>query len=185
MPSSPSRCLRVALVEAAVEVAGQVQHVRGRQVLVQRRVLSDERDAVQRGRRTGGVPPSTVTLARGRRCQADRQVQQGGLSGAVRADQRGHVPGGDRQRAVAQRSRRAVALAQAAGLDDVHATPSVLACAAPRRSAVSAAALTKIPQRARDERRDPVLVQPGRVGGRQPGDERAAERRRARAARPG
>ena len=44
--------LRVGLVEAPVQVAGQVQHVRGRQVLVQRRVLGDERDAVQRGRAT-------------------------------------------------------------------------------------------------------------------------------------
>ncbi len=47
--------LGVGLVEAPVQVAGQVQHVRGRQVLVQRRVLGDERDAVQRGRRPGAA----------------------------------------------------------------------------------------------------------------------------------
>jgi hypothetical protein len=32
---------------------------------------------------------------------ADRQVQQSALAGTVRADQRGHVPGGDRQGALA------------------------------------------------------------------------------------
>ena len=34
--------------------ADQVQHVGGRQVLLQRRVLGDERDAVQRGHVPGG-----------------------------------------------------------------------------------------------------------------------------------
>ncbi len=53
MPSSASRASRVCLVEAPVQVAGQVDHVRDRQVLVQRRVLGDERDPVQRGRRPG------------------------------------------------------------------------------------------------------------------------------------
>ena len=44
---------RVALVEAAGQVAGQVQQVRGRHVLVQWRVLGDERDAIQRRRGSG------------------------------------------------------------------------------------------------------------------------------------
>ena len=54
MPSSSSRAPGVAVVEAPVQVARQVQHVGGGQVLVQRRVLRDERDAVQRGGRPRG-----------------------------------------------------------------------------------------------------------------------------------
>jgi hypothetical protein len=46
--------LRVGLVEAPVQVGRQVQHVGGRQVLVQRRVLGDERDAI-----LGLRPPRT------------------------------------------------------------------------------------------------------------------------------
>ena len=55
-------------------------------------------------------------------------------AGAVWADQRGHVPGRDRQRALVQRPGAAVPLVQAAGLDDVHATPSVSPPVAPPRS---------------------------------------------------
>ena len=124
----------IVLVEPPVQVAGQVQHVGGGQVLVQRRVLGDERDAVQRGRHRRAAAEHGDG-ARGRRRQADCQVQQGGLAGAVRADQRRHVPGGNRQRALAQRPGAAVALAQAGGFDDVHATPSVPAPALSRRPA--------------------------------------------------
>jgi hypothetical protein len=124
----------VSVVETPVQVAGQVQHVSDRQALIQRRVLRDERDAVQRARRPRGTVTEHGDDARGRRGQADRQVQQRGLARAVRADQRGHVPGGNRQRALAQRPGVAVALAQAAGLDDVHATPSVAWPVLPRRS---------------------------------------------------
>ena len=51
--------------------------------------------------------------------------------------------------------------------------PPRVCCAAPVGGA--RAALTEIPQHVGDERRDPVLVEPCRVGGRHPGDERAAE----------
>jgi hypothetical protein len=84
----------IRLVEAPVQVGRQVQHVRGGQVLVQRRVLGDERDAVERGRRPGGPAAEHGHDPVGRRRQADRQVQQRGLARAVRADQRSHVPGG-------------------------------------------------------------------------------------------
>ena len=47
---------RVALVETPVLAAGQPDHVRDRQVLVQRRVLGHERDLVQRGRRPRPAP---------------------------------------------------------------------------------------------------------------------------------
>jgi hypothetical protein len=70
---------------------------------------------------------------RGRRRQADRQGQQRALARAVRADQRGHVPGGDRQGALTQRPRAAVPLAQAARLNDIHATASIAPPAAPPR----------------------------------------------------
>ena len=43
--------LGVGPVEVSVQVAGQVQHVGSRHVLVERRVLGDERDAVQGGER--------------------------------------------------------------------------------------------------------------------------------------
>jgi hypothetical protein len=75
---------------------------------------------------TNAMPSSAAGDAtRGRRRQADRQVQQRALAGAVGADQRDHVTGGDRQRALAQRPGAAVALAEAACLQDVHATSFV------------------------------------------------------------
>ena len=48
--------LRIALVEAAVEVAGHVDEVACGEVLVKRRVLGHKRDSVERGQRTGAVP---------------------------------------------------------------------------------------------------------------------------------
>ena len=75
--------LRVGPVEAPVQAAGHVDHVRDRQVLVQRRVLRHERDPVQRGGRPGSAAAEHGDLARRRRGQADRQVQQRGLAGPV------------------------------------------------------------------------------------------------------
>ena len=121
----------VGRVEAAVQVPGEPDHVRGGQVRVHRRVLRDERDAVQRGARAGGQPPENGRGARGRGRQAYQQVQQRGLARAVGPDQRGQVPPGQRERAVPQRPGPAVVLAQANGLDDVHATPSSPAFSCP------------------------------------------------------
>ena len=101
--------LGVGLVELPVEIAGEMQHVGGRQVLVQRRVLRDEGDAVECGMRAGAATAENGQLtARGRR-QSDREIQQCRLSGTVRTDQRGHVPFGDGQAAVVERFGRTVA----------------------------------------------------------------------------
>jgi hypothetical protein len=53
----PSRRI---LGRCLVEAASQVQHAGDRQVLVQRHVLRDERDAVQRGRAAGTGPTAAV-----------------------------------------------------------------------------------------------------------------------------
>jgi len=125
--------LGVALIPAPVHVAGQVQHVRGGQVLVQRRVLRDERGAVQRGRRSRQLAAQHGGPAHGRRGQADRHVQQRGLACPVRTDQRDHVPLGDRQRALAHRPRAPVPLAQPRRLNDVHGLLPVLPFSLMRR----------------------------------------------------
>ena len=52
----------------------------------------------------------------GRHRQADRKVQQGGLARAVRADERDHVSGGNRQRALAQRPAAADSIYPSHGL---------------------------------------------------------------------
>ena len=112
--------------------------------------------------------------ARGRAGQADRQVQQGGLAGAVRSDQGGHVPVGYGQRAVAQRPRAAVAFPDCVGFDDVHATPSV-SRSRRRGGRRPALALIEIPQLAGKQRHHPVLVQAGPVRGGQPARQGAAK----------
>ena len=101
--------LGVTLVEAAVEVARHMEQVGSREVLVERRVLGHERDPVERGQRTGGAPAEHRHLTGRRCCKPNREVQQGRLPGAVRPDERDHVPIGDRQacsRAVLWSSRR-------------------------------------------------------------------------------
>jgi len=65
----------------------------------QRRVLGDEPDPVQPLRR--GAASSLDTSRAGRK-QARRHAHQGGLAGAVRADQRHHAPGWHVQVAVTQ-----------------------------------------------------------------------------------
>ena len=57
----------------------------------------------------------------------------------------------------------------------VHATPSVSPPAAPPRARWPAAALMEIPQRAGEQRDDPVLVQARRVGGGQPAEQGLAQ----------
>jgi len=68
--------LRERPVEPLVQVRRQVQHVRRRQVLVNRRVLRDERDAVERGRRPGGPSAQDRRGPLGRHGQADHHVHQ-------------------------------------------------------------------------------------------------------------
>ena len=122
MPSSPSRRSAYRWSKWRFRFRGHVQQVGGREVLVQRRVLGHERDAVERGQRPRPPTAEDGNGARARICEADRQVQQGGLAGAVRSDQRGQVPLGDGQRALAQCPRAAIAFPEGVGFDDVHAT---------------------------------------------------------------
>ena len=135
----------VGLVEVTVQVPGQVQRVGDREPRVQRRVLGDEGDPVERGRRPRRHGAENGDAADGRCRQAHRQVQQGGLAGAIRSDQGHHVPLGNGHRALAQGPGLVVALAQTAGFYDVHATPSVSPPAAPRRS-------PEVPRRSRKSR---------------------------------
>ena len=103
------------LIKASVEVPAQVQHVFGREVLVQRSVLGDERDSVQgvwRARRSAAEDTDDTC---GRRRQPGRQVQQSALPGPVGTDQRDDMPGGDRQVAVTKRPGTAVSLSQTRG----------------------------------------------------------------------
>ena len=113
MPRSASRARANGGVEAPVQVPGQVQHVPGGQVLVDRRVLRDERDAVRarrasppgarRGRsrspRSATVRPAVMFIS------VDLPAPFGPTSAA-------RCPAGTAQRAVPQRPRLAVALAK-------------------------------------------------------------------------
>jgi hypothetical protein len=64
--STTETMLGVVLVEAAIEVARLMQQVGSREVLVKRRVLRDERDCVERGKRTGTVSAEHPHLTGGR-----------------------------------------------------------------------------------------------------------------------
>src|SRR5208283_1515205 len=72
----------------------------------------------------GGLTAEHRDRARGRREQADGQLEQGRLAGAVRADQAGHASLGNLQRAVAEGGAAPVALAEPAGLQGGHAMSS-------------------------------------------------------------
>ena len=114
-----------------------------------------------------GSPPSTLTLAGGRRRQPDHEVEQGGLARAVRArparpgDRRGW-PACTR---AAPRCRRTGGPGRAVSMTFMPRLRAIRPglARAPRASS-SSAALREIPQRAGEQRDDPVLVQPGRVG---------------------
>ena len=93
--------LGVGLVEVSVQVARQVQHVGSRHVLVERRVLGDECDAVQSGERPRCTTAENGEAALRWRRKADCQAQQRALASAVRTDQCRHVTGGDGEGAIA------------------------------------------------------------------------------------
>jgi hypothetical protein len=93
---------------------------------VDRRVLGEETDPAELLRGADRALAQDPDPSRVRFQQPGGQLQQGGLARAVRPDEPGHPPGGDRQGAVGERPPPPVALAEAAGLDNsVHATPSV------------------------------------------------------------
>src|SRR5260370_156425 len=77
---------------------------------VQRHLLGEVADLGQERRVLAGGAAEHRHLARGRLGQPGQQAQQGGLAGAVRADQRGYPPVGDGDGAVAQGGDPAVPL---------------------------------------------------------------------------
>ena len=90
---------------------------------VGRRVLGDEADPPELRRALGGTAVEHLDRARRRLQQADREMEQRRLAGPVRADEPDDLPGGDRERAVAERPAPAVLLAEPVGLKNGgHAT---------------------------------------------------------------
>ena len=85
---------------------------------VRRGVLGDEADLGQLRRAVGGAAAAHLDRARRRRQQAGGQAQQGGLPGAVGADQPDDPPGRDVEGAVRQRPAPPVSLAQSLGPQD-------------------------------------------------------------------
>ena len=85
---------------------------------VGRGVLGHEANPGQLRPGRGGVLPQHLDAARTRREQPDRQVQQGGLAGAVGTDQSDHMAGRDVEIALIERPAPAVALAQALRVQD-------------------------------------------------------------------
>ena len=135
---------------------------------VRRGVLGDEADLGELGRRRrpGGRRRPRWCPAVGRE-QPDGQAEQGGLAGAVGADQAGDAPGGDLQGAVRQRPPAPVALAQARR-------------PAGRRSRYL---LLCVAKRAREQRLDALVVEPGQPGLGQPALAGPCAAARARPAR--
>ena len=109
-----------ALVPAPVQAAGHPQHVGDRQVPVERRVLGDEGDPLERVGRARGHAAEHGHAALGGLGQADRHGEQGGLAGPVRADEGDDMAAGNVEGAVAQRPGAAVPLAERGRFDDVH-----------------------------------------------------------------
>ena len=102
------------------QVGNQPQRVGHAQVLVQRGVLRDEGDAVERLGRAGRDAAEHGDLPAGLADEPDGQLQQRGLARPVRADQGDDPSGRDGQRAIAQRPGAPVALAEAVCLNRVH-----------------------------------------------------------------
>ena len=104
------------VVEAHVARAAEAQQIRHGELAVERVVLGEETDAGQRPHAVGGGRLAEhLDRSHGRREQTDRQTQQGGLAGTVRADECGDTAGRQLQRAVAQGPCPAIALADVPG----------------------------------------------------------------------
>ena len=147
-------------VPAAVQAAAEGEHLPDLEAGIERRVLRDEAHALEDGpvsprRRAEDLDPAA------RRCeQADRQVEQSRLAGAVRPHQRRDTPGRQRERAVAERPLVPVALPEPGRLEDrAHAalssaeSRSVVATNATMLSSSRPAACASRSQRTRPPRR--------------------------------
>jgi hypothetical protein len=108
-------------VEAPVQLGAHEEQLVRREVPVQRRVLGHETDLGQDGNVVVRRPAEDPYGAGVRPQQTDRQVQQGALACPVGADQRGHPPGRQAQRAVPQRPGSAIPLPELVSFEhDVH-----------------------------------------------------------------
>ena len=134
------------VVPARVEVGAEAQVVGDREPGVRRGVLGDEADLGQLGRVGGRAAAAHLDRPGGRRQEPDRQAEQRGLAGAVRADQAGDPAGRDLEGAVPQRPAAAVPLAEAAG----------------RHGRRSRDLLGHGAKGAHEERLDALVVEPGR-----------------------
>jgi hypothetical protein len=113
-----------SLVEAGVELGAKGQVLGGGEVAVQRGVLGHEADLGEQPGVAGSLAEDTDAAGGGGQ-QAHGQVEQGGLAGAIGADQGGDATLWDGQVAVAQGPGASVALAEPAGLQRrAHAMPS-------------------------------------------------------------
>ena len=114
----PDPLSRERVVPSGVEPAAEPQVVGDRHPDVDGGVLGNEADPGQLRRTGGRTRAENRDRAARRRQHPGGEAQQGGLAGAVRADETNDVTLGDRQRAVAQRPFPPVPPAKAAGLDD-------------------------------------------------------------------
>jgi hypothetical protein len=107
---------REVMIEAHVARPAEAQQIGDREVAVERVVLGEETDPGQHLHAVGGRGLAEhLDRPRGRDEQSDRQPQQSGLAGAVRADQSGYRTRRQLQSAVAQGPGLAVDLAQIRG----------------------------------------------------------------------
>jgi hypothetical protein len=111
-PSRAEPSEGVGLVPARAEVADQTQGVRYGQIRIQRGVLRDEADPVQRLHRARPQLVENRDLTDRRHRESNRQVQQCGLAGTLGPDQRDDPARRDRQRAPLQRPGATVTLAE-------------------------------------------------------------------------
>ena len=126
--SSPSRSIRSSAsfcVPARVHPPAESQVIGDREPGVGRGVLGDEADAGELVRRRAGTPTEDGDRPGARLEEADGELEQRGLAGAVRPDEPDDLAGGDGERALRERPLVAVALAEAVRLEDGgHATSS-------------------------------------------------------------
>ena len=133
-------------VPLRVHVRAEGEMVVHCQAGVGRRVLGDEAHACQLGRVVARRVPEDFDPPCRRGEEADGEVQQGRLAGAVRADQADDVAGGDVEVALVQRPATAVALAQTLGTEDPRSRYVLLAGG---------------PKGIAEQRFDAVVVEPG------------------------
>ena len=108
---------REVVVPRRVELAAELQRVGHGEALVQRVLLGDEADPGEhRVRLVARVVPEHPHRAGGRARQADRELEQRRLAGAVRADERGDRARRDLEVALCKGPLGAVALAEPVGL---------------------------------------------------------------------